>query len=173
MLIWMEESQIIRQLISQYRASLAMLRQAIELCPEDLWWSPNYLNRYWHVAYHALFYTHLYVNASEGEFTPWPKHRPACRLLGSRPGAPAEERVIPEPYSKADLLEYHQICCEEVVAQVPKLPLDAGSGFDWLPFNRFELHLYNIRHLQHHTGQLTGRLRTVSDVGVSWIRMGS
>jgi hypothetical protein len=50
--------------------------------------------------------------------------------------------------------------------------LDAASGFDWLPFNRFELHLYNMRHLQHHTGQLTERLRTICDVGVSCVRMG-
>ncbi len=37
--------------------------------------------------------------------------------------------------------------------------LDADSGFYWLPFNKFELQLYNIRHIQHHTGQLTDRLR--------------
>lgn len=168
MLNSMEESDAVNSIVSQYRASLAMLRQAIEMCPEYLWLDSNYRNRYWHIAYHTLFYTHLYVNASEAEFTPWEKHQPACRLLGGS----SEKGVIPDPYSKADLLDYHQICCEQVEDKVPKLPLDGSSGFDWLPFKRLELHFYNIGHLQHHTGQLAERLRTVCDIGVAWVRMG-
>jgi hypothetical protein len=158
----------IKSILSQYHASLAMLRQAIELCPDDLWLVANERNRYWHIAYHTLFYTHLYVNASEADFTPWPKHQPACRLLGTS----SQELANVQPYSKAELLIYHSICCEQVADNVPKVPLDASSGFDWLPMNQFEVHLYNLRHMQHHTGQLTGRLRTVCDVGVPWVRLG-
>jgi len=32
-----------------------------------------------------------------------------------------------------------------------------------------ELHIYNIRHLQHHTGQLMDRLRTAGNIGVAWV----
>ncbi|RZK80772.1 MAG: hypothetical protein EOO92_06930 [Pedobacter sp.] len=43
------------------------------------------------------------------------------------------------------------------------------SGFDWLKMNKLELHFYNIRHLQHHIGQLVERLNQ-SDIGGSiWI----
>jgi hypothetical protein len=166
------ESQIIESLLSQYQASLKMLRQAIELCPEDLWIASTYHNRYWHVAYHTLFYAHLYVNASEAEFAPWTKHRPECRLLGSRPGEALRERVVPEPYAKAELLDYQKICCDEVLDKVPRVSLDAPSGFDWLPFNRFEVHLYNLRHIHHHTGQLADRLRTAAGIGLPWVRSG-
>jgi hypothetical protein len=164
----MEDSEAVKSILSQYRASLAMLRQAIEQCPEDLWLASNYRNRYWHIAYHALFYTHLYVCASEAEFTPWGKHQPACRRLGES----TEKEPLPDPYSQADLLDYHRICCEQVEDKVPKLLLDGPSGFDWLPFNRLELHFYNIGHIQHHTGQLAERLRTVCDKGVAWVRNG-
>ncbi|MEZ4615731.1 MAG: hypothetical protein R2867_09500 [Caldilineaceae bacterium] len=29
--------------------------------------------------------------------------------------------------------------------------LSAPSGFSWLPFTKFELQIYSIRHLQQHT----------------------
>ena len=164
----MEDSSVVKPILSQYRASLAMLRPAIELCPEDLWLAANYRNRYWHVAYHALFYAHLYVCASEAAFTPWEKHRVACRLLGKS----TEEIAAIEPYSRAEMLDYLQICSAAIEDKVPALPLDGPSGFDWLPFNRLELHFYNIGHLQHHVGQLAERLRTVCGIGVPWVRLG-
>ena len=73
------------------------------------------------------------------------------------------------PYSKDEILEYLQMCWEEVDARVPSLDLGAPSGFHWLFFSKFELQLYNLRHLQHHTGQLIDRLRTVAEIGVDWV----
>jgi len=168
MLISMENAAAVASILSQYRASLAMLRSAIELCPEDLWQTTRFRNRSWHIAYHTLFYAHLYVNESEADFRPWHKHRTVCRLLGKSP----EELATVEPYSKADLLEYHTLCRAEIDDKVPRLPLEGASGFNWLPFNRGELHFYNIRHIQHHTGQLAERLRTVSGIGVPWVGQG-
>ena len=51
-------------IISQYLASLEMLRHVITGCPEDLWDRVEDGNRSWHIAYHALFYTHLYLQDS-------------------------------------------------------------------------------------------------------------
>lgn len=69
---------------SQYHATLEMLRQAIVKCPESLWHDRGYNNMFWHIAYHALFYTHLYLQASEEDFVPWAKHRGEYRILGTR-----------------------------------------------------------------------------------------
>ncbi|MFN2168056.1 MAG: hypothetical protein ACK2U9_17575, partial [Anaerolineae bacterium] len=66
---------------SQYWASLEMLRQAILQCPDSLWQSAEYQNPFWHVAYHAIFYAHLYLHATEADFAPWEKHRPEVRSL--------------------------------------------------------------------------------------------
>jgi DinB superfamily len=150
----------------QYAAALKMLRRAIELCPDELWADASYRNQFWHIAYHTLFYAHLYSQRNEVAFQPWPKHKEAIRMLGG--GLPAEE-LASLAYSKAELLEYHELCCAEVAARVAETNLEADSGFYWLPFNKFELQLYNIRHIQHHTGQLTERLRHVADIGVPWI----
>lgn len=166
----MDESGIKNHILKQYRAPLAMLSQAIEICPDDLWVSEAYRNRFWHVAYHAVFYTHFYMHDSEAAFRPWAKHIPDSNYLGPRPWAPNEPPKIHPSYSKQDVSEYLGICREEVDRKVPTLDLEADSGFYWLPFNKLELQFYNIRHLQHHTGQLADRLRTSANLGVSWVR---
>jgi hypothetical protein len=48
--------------------------------------------------------------------------------------------------------------------------LEAPSGFPFLPFNKLELQFYNIRHTQHHTGQLADRLRNAINIGTPWVR---
>ena len=166
----MADLNIQRHIASQYRASLAMLGKAIDLCPESLWLSTDHTNRFWHIAYHALFYTHLYLQRDEASFQAWKKHQPDCQFLGARPGAPEEPRKIHSPYTKSEVLEYHELCRAEVEAIVPAPDLGAPSGFYWLPFNKLELQFYNIRHVQHHTGQLADRLRNAANVGVAWVR---
>ena len=47
---------------SQYHAALAMLREAIEKCPDELWASDEYTNRFWRIAYHTLYFTHLGIS---------------------------------------------------------------------------------------------------------------
>jgi hypothetical protein len=153
----------------QYRASLEMLGQAVAQCPEPLWLAPDYPNKFWHIAYHTLFFTHLYLQTSEAEFRPWLKHKKDYQFLGPRPWAPHEVPEIGAPYSKEDILEYHQFCLGETAARVPSVDLDAPSGFHWLPFNKAELQVYNIRHIQHHAGQLIDRLRTAEGIGTPWV----
>ena len=167
----MAETDILQSIARQYGASLTMLRKAIDPCPESLWLAQDHLNRFWHIAYHALFYTHLYLQPAQADFQPWVKHRQDYQYLGARPWT-TEPAARPDlPYAKADLLEYYDVCRAEVEKQVPALDLAAPSGFDWLPFNKLELQFYNIRHIQHHTGQLADRLRSSANIGLPWTRM--
>jgi hypothetical protein len=168
-----EEAEVsIKDIIkSQYHASLEMLRQAVIKCPDPLWHNREYKNVFWHIAYHALFYTHLYLQASEKDFVPWAKHRDECRSLDRAPRPPRGEPGLGEPYTKEEILEYYEICREQVEQQVVSLDLDAQSGFYWLPFSKLELQFYNIRHLQQHTGELCERLGATGDVEVDWVGM--
>jgi hypothetical protein len=54
---------------SQYHASLAMLREAVERCPPEEWSSANHKNAFWQVSYHALFFAHLYLQPDEAAFS--------------------------------------------------------------------------------------------------------
>lgn len=164
----MPETNAHEILSKQYRASMAMLKEAITKCPESLWNAPEYPNKFWRVAYHALYYTHLYLQNSLRGFTKWKKHRENYNRLG-RPGSAHGRSKIDAPYSQVEILEYFEICLREIEAKVPSLDFNAPSGFYWLPFTKLELQLYNIRHIQHHAGQLIDRLRTVEGIGIGWV----
>jgi hypothetical protein len=166
----MAELKPLNTIARQFRASLAMFGQAIELCPGSLWTDETYPNRFWHIAYHTLFYTHLYLQPTQAEFRPWTRHQENSQYLGQRPGTIEELPRLQTTYSKADVREYLEICRNEVEERVPALNLDAASGFSWLPFDKLEVQFYNIRHLQHHTGQLADRLRTRQNLGITWLR---
>ena len=137
-----------------------------------MWDDGHHTNLFWHIAYHALFYTHLYLQPTEEEFDPWAGHRENYQFMGRLPWPPHEEPEIGEPYSGEDVLAYLEHCCQQVETQVPKLDLNAPSGFYWIPLNKMELQFYNIRHLQHHTGELCERLGERGDVQIGWVGRG-
>jgi hypothetical protein len=151
---------------SQYHASLEMLREVIDVCPAELWTDDRYVNRYWQVAYHTIFYTHLYLQPSEADFVPWEYHRPGYNRFDGVPGATASLG----PYSMEELRAYCRRCDAMVDSAVDRLDLAAPeSGFSWYHMPKLEHQLVNLRHIQHHAGQLADRLRQAADRGVRWV----
>ncbi len=164
----MDYHSIIR---SQYQATLGMLKQAIIKCPDALWDAADDKAKFWHIAYHALFYTHFYLQDSESAFTPWSKYRAEYHFMGQLPWPPHRAPNIGEPYAKAELFEYVDFCQQQVDQRVPQLDFAAPSGFDWLPMSKFELQIYTIRHIQQHAGELMERLGSKANIEVDWIGM--
>ncbi len=154
----MESRMVIR---SQYLAALEMLKQAVMKCPAAVWNHPEDKSRTWQIAYHALFYLHLYLQTTRDQFKPWAKHHPGWeRWSGDEQG-----------YSPGEILEYLALCQQQVNEKTADLDLEAESGFHWLPFNKLELQIYNIRHLQQHTGELMERLGTWAQIDVDWVSL--
>ena len=156
-------------LISQFQSALEMLKQTVTRCPDSLWNAPGGNAKFWHVAYHALFYTHLYLQDSEKDFTAWDRHRQDYQFLGPTPWPPHAMPQIGEPYNRETVLEYLAFCQGEVGERVPGQNLEASSGFEWLSFGKLELQFYNIRHLQQHTGELMERLGSLAGVEIDWV----
>ena len=151
---------------SQYYASLAMLLEAIDSCPAALWTSEQYGNQFWQIAYHALYYTHLYLQPAEADFVPWEHHRPGHHRFGTGPDAAA----VLLPYSAEEIRSYCLRCRDLVDAAVDRLDLAApASGFSWYRMSKLEHQFVNLRHIQHHTGQLADRLRRDADRGLRWV----
>lgn len=150
---------------SQYLAALEMLEGAVVACPEPMWNAAEDKNRFWHVAYHAVFWTHLYLQDTASSFVPWEKHRGQIGKLDSNDGTV-------EPYTKDEVLGYLAFCREIVDEKVPSLDLGAASGFVWLKFDKLELQFYNIRHLQHHVGELMERLGARAAIDAKWVFKG-
>ncbi len=156
---------------SQYLASLEMLGAAIQKCPDSLWADPAPKNKFWHIAYHTIFYAHLYIQPGGEDFRPWSKHREEYNFMGAVPWPPHHSPKIGEPYSKADVLEYLAFCQEQIRAILPTLDFTAKSGFSWLPFGKLELQIYSIRHIQQHTGELCERLGEQAKIDIDWVGM--
>jgi hypothetical protein len=149
---------------SQFHAALDMLEQAVTRCPAALWDDPADKNRFWQIAYHTLFYVHLYLQPTEADFIPWARHRPGMHDMDP----PDTEQPVP-PYTQADVLDYVAVCRNEVDRLLPVLDLTAASGFYWLPFDKLELQLYSIRHIMLHAGELCERLGARAQIEIGWV----
>ena len=155
---------------SQYHASLAMLRQAIVACPDDVWAAevsaPQ--SAFWNVAYHAVFYADLYLREREEAFRPWVGHREESHFLGSVPWPPYGKPKPCAPYTKEEVLEYVDDVVGRVDSLVDAVDLEGPSGFHWLAFGKLDLQIYNIRHVQQHAGELSERL-AARGIELEWI----
>ncbi len=156
----------------QYHAALAMLREAVELCPDELWLDATPRNACWQHAYHVLFYTHFYMMDTPDDFVPWVEHQAQVQNPDGIPGPPdpnSELPHMPTPYTREQVLAYCEFCDTRVDERVNDMDLASSeSGFFWYPIPKLEHQLVNIRHIQHHAAQIADRLRNTCDLGVNW-----
>lgn len=138
---------------SQYLAALAMLKQAVVKCPPEAWDNPRDKDRFWFVAYHTLRYAHLYLKAQDKGYVRWEARR------HNQPGL---------PFTKEEILERLALVERDVVGQIPMMNLDGKSGYAWIPTNKLELQLDNLRHIQQHTGELYQRL-SAYHIKLNWV----
>jgi DinB superfamily len=158
---------------SQYHAALAMLGEAIQRCPDEVWSSSEHKNAFWQIAYHTLFFAHAYLQTDKEAFHPWEHHQGGVQHPDGIAG-PADPNsslpLIPKPYTKAQVLEYWTFCDQMLDDAVDKLDLEsAQSGFPRYPISKLEHQLVNLRHIQHHAAQLADRLRSAADIGIKWV----
>ncbi len=157
---------------SQYMGALSMLKKSITTCPDEVWNDSSYGNRFWHLSYHALFFAALYLSPSMEKSVLWDKCRPLYHALSKWESAPDYDPDQNIPYTKEELLEFHDFIIARLDVAFDEVPFDGPSGFNWISFNKFQLHIYNLRHLQHHIGQLSERVKQVTGKGVSWVSKG-
>jgi hypothetical protein len=147
-----------------------MLHHCITACPPDHWDArlANATPR--QIAYHTLFLTDLYLSPSEHAFT--------FRDLHTRGG---DERgpTISVGLDQPETLAYLATCLEKMrttLLNKTDASLAADSGFSYRRMTRGELHLYNLRHVQHHTGALSAHLRRIAphltDTEIPWVGAG-
>lgn len=158
---------------SQYHAGLAMLRQAIELCPDDLWYDTAPRNVFWQVAYHALYFTHLYLMPRENEFVPWEGHVANVQNPDGIAGPPDPGSDLPltaPPYSRDQVLAYLRHLDGIIDDVVDTLDFaSTESGFHWYKVSKLEHQVINVRHLNHHMAQLADRLTAAGVGGMRWV----
>jgi hypothetical protein len=150
-------------LTEQFEAALCMLNDCVRKCPPEHWGGKIANDTFRQIAYHTLFFVDLYFSPGEAAFQ--------LRDCHKRGGDERSSTTPSTGLTKDETLDYVAICRQktlETLASETAASLQGPSGFSWLPFTRGELHLYNLRHVQHHTGQLSAYLRRVVEDGERW-----
>lgn len=157
---------------SQLDAALTMLKEAAIQCPDEHWEGKVGNHAFWHVAYHALFFTDLYLSRDDKTFEGPEFYREDYHFLGRKPFPPYEEVVVDQPYTKDVILGYIERCrskLTDALATETTESLEGPSGFYWYEVPRAELYLINIRHVQHHAAQMSLCLRKTAETGIDWV----
>lgn len=125
------------------------------------------------MAFHVLFFADYYLESDGGDFRGQSFHTANQALFDDY-----EQLQDCEPvavYRKDQITPYVDFCRHKAVtitAAETELSLAQTTSLTRFPMSRFELHLYNIRHLQHHGAQLVLRLRLAQGVDIPWISSG-
>lgn len=138
-------------LAHQYRATLAMLRECVEVCPEGLWLGGNHPRNTWRIAYHAVFYAHLYLLQGEHEFKPFYSHDGEVTNLCA-----AENPPEAKPFTREEVLAYIDHVDKLIEPTFAILDLETDeSGYSWYKgVPKLEHEILSIRHIAIHVGQL-------------------
>lgn len=153
-------------LASQYAAALAMLGRAIEACPEALWddASASTFGRFWYIAYHTLFWTDCYLSPSVEGF-----HPPAPFGLEEFDPAGAFPATVPTKAQLMDWLAHDRDKCAARIAALDESAARARFVTGWVDLEVEELLFDNLRHVQHHVGQLQMLMRQHGAEPPRWV----
>lgn len=172
----------------QYHASIAMLVDCVKKCPDDLWTTPSTkepyddapdrhcIRNFWRIAFHGIYFTHLYMLQSVESFGP-----PEGLAMGRRtdwaglwdkswdldPFELPEDSAAP---SVQEMLDYIAFVDARVDPVVEGLDLDSQeSGVPWYKnFPKMNHELLTLRHLQGHVGQLS-ELLMARGIDSDWV----
>ncbi len=156
-------------LAAQYEASICMLNDCLEKCPDEHWDGMIGKWPFWLVGYHTLCFADLYLTRRKQDWQP--------RAIHPKGYAELVEEFPSRRILKGEMLEYAKFCRAKVgnaVGAETEKSLNGPSGFSWYKVTRGALHLINLRHISHHTGQLSAYLRKLEMrprwVGSGWKR---
>jgi len=165
---------IIKQLLaSQYEAALCTLGICVEKCPENLWTGKVGNLGFCQVVFHTLFYDDMYLGRNVKSFKAQPFHQENPDIF--RDYEEMEDRAQVQMYDRESIRKYLRYCrtkAGETIASETEQSLRGPSGFEWRKCSRAELHVYNIRHIQHHAAQLSLRLRLDAKLEIPWVGSG-
>src|SRR5262245_54652106 len=163
-----------KQLIAnQFEAALCTLNACVDRCPETAWKGRVANLKFCQVVFHTLFYADFYLGANEDPFRQQPFHQSNQDFFGDY--EEFEDRPPTSLYDKASIKKYLSHCrtkAAQVIAAETAELLSGRAQFAKRTVSRAELHVYNLRHIQHHAAQLSLRLRLDSNEDIPWIGSG-
>jgi hypothetical protein len=146
---------------SQFGAAIDMLDNAVAAFPDHQWDDES---ECWYLAYHTIFWLDCYLDDSLETFEP-----PAPFTKDEMDPA----GIMPDrTYRQDELRTYIEYCrkkCKKQLMALTDEKAAAPSVFDRPKLTLGELHLYNLRHVQHGAAQLNLHLRQKIDSAPGWV----
>jgi hypothetical protein len=162
-----------------FGAVIDMLHHAIDSCPDDLWQGEK---KFYYLSYHTTIFLDYYASYPVKDFNPY---LPYTLWDTEQLPSGAIDDVIPaDTYSREDLLNYIgrvKEKCRRLILGMPTASFHAR----WIEDDEVELHglcppslvkysildilFYNLRHVQHHVGQLNLLLRQKTNSAPAWV----
>lgn len=159
--------------LGQMLGALSMLRDRIDSWPDESWHAPIGNWEFNQAAFHVLFWTDMYLGPNPEALKSQAFHQAHPEIFRSY--EELEPKVPELHYDRSMLkacLEHCRQKTSEVIAAETAESLAGPSGFPWLPFERAEVYLYNLRHVQHHAAQFILRERIDRDGEARWHKSG-
>jgi hypothetical protein len=158
---------------SQFEAALCTLDICIDRCPDESWDAPVANLAFCQAVFHVLFFTDYYLGSEEQDLLQQPFHQQHKDYFRDYEELQPrkQELLYDRPTTKSYLQHCRSKAADVIAAETAEL-LNGPSGFKAREFSRAELHLYSIRHIQHHAAQLSLRLRLDHGVDVPWVGSG-
>ena len=148
------------ELWKQFGAAIDMFENAIQKCPDSLW---NDGKNFWYIAYHTLFFLDYYLTENAEKFAPPPPFTLSELEYGVMP-----DRI----YTKEELISYTHHCREKgrrLIGLFTPEKMQSLWADDSRSYPMFEMQLYNMRHVMHHTGQLNMMLGNIDHDLPIWV----
>lgn len=155
---------------NQYEAAFCTLGRCVDRCPAAAWNAPVVNLQFCQVAFHTLIYADLYLGSDAASLRQQSFHlEKSPAFFGSY--EELEDRPPQEVYEKSSISIYLDHCREKArrtVGGETEASLHAPSPFSRQKFSRAESHLNNIRHIFHHSAQMSMRLRLDYRIDIPW-----
>ncbi|RDC56521.1 DinB family protein [Pedobacter chinensis] len=158
----MENSTSITDAIwTQFGASLDMLENAINMCPDEHWETES---DFWYLSFHCIFWTDYYLSTEPHKFEP-PK---PFTFSEFDPAGKKPERT----YTKPEVLDYLEHCrlkANRLISELTPNRMNDRWINEYKNYSLLEILLYNMRHIQHHSAQFNLFLRQTIDNAPNWV----
>jgi hypothetical protein len=166
--------EIFKELITnQYEAAFCTLNSCVDRCPEAEWNASVFQLKFCQVVFHTLFFADYYLGPAEEPLRQQPFHRQHAGVFLDY--EELEDRAPVRLYEKSWTQLYLKHCRTkgaEVIRSETAESLHAMAEFARRTHSRAELHVCNIRHIQHHAAQLSLRLKIDCQRDVPWFASG-
>lgn len=162
-----------------FGAAIDMLGDSISLCPDSLWQSEK---KFFFLSYHTLIFLDYYLTIPARDFKPVLPFK--LVPMESLPQDAVDDVIPNAAYTREEMLDY----LSSILEKCKKLILDSSEEKlkeKWIAKEEINLHglcpslvedysvieilFYNLRHVQHHVGQLNLILRQKINAAPDWV----